>query len=150
MSALDDAIAAHAAHPAGSGFDPLSDSLADQACPPTAAGPQLRAGWENEPIEVPIPWRLALVAFLIGLLGFGLGGCSSMRMPPGFEFEEAAAPRVLAACPPLADLKRTDRDALELRVAEVERWYAQCRAAATQGKPARAPLPGQVDPRLRP
>lgn len=140
MSALDDAIATHAAHPAASGFDPLSDSLAEQA---TAQPIPLRAGWENEPIEVPIPRLLGLAAFLLGLFSFLLvGGCAS-RMPPGFEAEEPAPARVLASCPPLADVVRTDDDALKLRVAELEYWYAKCREEATRGKPAKAPNPSR-------
>lgn len=139
MSALDEAIAAHAAHPAASGFDPLSDSLADQLCPQPIA---LRAGWENEPIEVPIPRLLGIAAFLLGLFSFLLlGGCAS-TLPPGFQAEEPAPAHVMAACPPLADMRRSDDDALSLRVAEMERWYAQCRDASTRGKPAKAPQLG--------
>lgn len=136
MSALDDAIQAHLAHPAGSGFDPLTDSLAEQA----AARPPLRAGWETEPIVVPMPWRVALVAFLLGLFGFGLSGCASFgAMPPGFAAAQDPPAALMAACPPLADLKRWNPDALSLRVAEAERWYQICRDAALAGTPARAP-----------
>lgn len=133
-TALDQAVAAHMAHPAASGADPLTDSLFDQL--PTQPAP-LRPGWEAEPIVVPLPWRLgALVVVLTALLS-SLLGCSSL--PAGFAPEQEAPAHVLASCPPLADVTRTDRDALGLRVAELEYWYTKCRAAATQGKPAQAP-----------
>ena len=61
MTTLDDAIQAHMAHPAASGFDPLTDSLADQAAPYP-----LREGWQTEPIAVPMPWLLGLLALLVG------------------------------------------------------------------------------------
>lgn len=80
MSALDDAIRAHMAHPAASGFDPLTDSLADQAAPST--GYTLRAGWENEPIAVPPPWRWMALAFLLAVLGFTLAGCGGGEGDP--------------------------------------------------------------------
>lgn len=69
-SAFDDAIQAHLAHPAASGCDPLTDSLADQALPYT-----LRAGWEHEPIAVPLPWRWAALAFVLTVLVFTFTGC---------------------------------------------------------------------------
>jgi hypothetical protein len=134
MSALDDAIAAHAAHPAAAGFDPLSDSLAEQAC---VQPYRLQPAWENEPIEVPLPWRLGALAVVVGALLSALLGCSSL--PPGFEAAKEAPPHVLASCPPLSDVTRTDRDALGLRAAELEYWYTKCRSAATQGQPAKAP-----------
>ena len=139
MSALDDAIAAHAAHPAAAGFDPLSDSLWGQLTTQDgAAAPlRLREGWETEPIEVPLPWRLGAMAVVLGAVLSALMGCSSL--PAGFEDAKEAPTHVLASCPPLADAIRTDRDALGLRVAELEYWYTQCRNAATQGKPAKAP-----------
>jgi hypothetical protein len=64
MSALDDAIAAHLAHPAGSQADALTESLTDQALQPL----KLREGWENEPIEVPFPWHWRVAAVLAGVL----------------------------------------------------------------------------------
>lgn len=135
MSALDNAIQAHMAHPAASGFDPLTDSLGDQAA--LAAPYALRPGWKDEPVTVPPPWRWMLLAFILTALGFTFPGCAAL--PPGFVAATEATPAVLAACPPLADLKRTDSDALALRVAEVERWYATCRNAATGGTPEYAP-----------
>lgn len=133
-TAFDQAVAAHLAHPAASGSDPLTDSLFDQL--PTPSAP-LRAGWEHEPIEVTLPWRLGAMAVVVGALLSALLGCSSL--PPGFEAAKEAPPHVLASCPPLGDVTRTDRDALGLRVAELEYWYTKCRSAATQGQPAKAP-----------
>lgn len=73
MSALDEAITAELQHPAGSGADPLTDSLYGQLTP--TATP-LRAGWENEPIEVPVPWRWgALVVLITVVLSSLLMGC---------------------------------------------------------------------------
>lgn len=75
MSALDDAITAELTHAAGSGADPLTDSLYGQLAP---TQPALRAGWEDEPIVVPVPWRLGAVALvltvLISSLLMGCGG----------------------------------------------------------------------------
>lgn len=62
MSAFDDAIAQHAAHPACSLADPLTDSLCDQA---TRPAPQAD-GWDAEPIAVAMPWWLAVAAVLVG------------------------------------------------------------------------------------
>ena len=133
-SAFDQAVAAHLAHPAASGSDPLTDSLFDQLH--TQPAP-LRADWEHEPIEVPLPWRLgALVVVLTAVLS-SLLGCSTL--PAGFAAAQEAPAHVLASCPPLGDVTRTDRDALGLRVAELEYWYTKCRSAATQGQPAKAP-----------
>lgn len=61
MTALDDAIQAHMSHAAASGFDPLTDSLAEQAVPYP-----LREGWETEAVAVPMPWLLGLLALLVG------------------------------------------------------------------------------------
>ena len=61
MSALDDSVAANLVHAAGSGADPLTDSLCDQAAPYS-----LREGWETEAIAVPLPWLLGLLALLVG------------------------------------------------------------------------------------
>jgi len=71
MSALDDAIATHMAHPAGAGADCLTDSLCDDQR--TAPAPlHIRDGWEHEPVEVPHPWLLYLLAFFAGLIGWTL------------------------------------------------------------------------------
>lgn len=105
---------------------------------------RLRQGWELEPIDPGHPWLLYLVAFLFGLLAVGgMGGCTTAPkpkpMPPGFAAAIDPPAALMAACPPLADLKRSDTDALSLRVAEVERWYDTCRHTALAGTPARAP-----------
>jgi hypothetical protein len=74
MSALDDAIAAQLVHGAGAGADPLTDSLCDQAHTQPAeldGAPPLRAGWENEPIYVPMPLWLAALALWLGCFAFG-------------------------------------------------------------------------------
>lgn len=120
---LDQAVAAHLAHPAASGSAPLTTPL--------------RAGWEHEPIEVPLPWRLGALMVVITALVSALVGCSSL--PPGFEPAQEAPAYLLASCPPLSTVTRTDPDALGLRAAELEYWYTKCRSAATQGKPATAP-----------
>lgn len=143
MSALDDAIARHATHGAASGFDPLTDSLGDQLG--YGPGPvHLREGWEHEPIEVRFPrWAVALCLGLAILGSIALSGCSTLGpQPAGFADAKPASPLVQASCPPLQPLKRVDADALALRVAEVERWYELCRAAALQGNPAQAPRIG--------
>lgn len=78
MSALDDAIAAHMAHPAASGFDCLTDSLVDQQAPqpgPAAPPLKLREGWEHEPIELPITPRWALMGLAVLLLTLLLSAC---------------------------------------------------------------------------
>lgn len=143
MSALDDAIAAHMAHPAGSMGDPLSDSLAEQqACTqpaPVAESPALREGWENEPVRVPRNWKLYLLALLLGMLGFGLGGCStaSSQQREVYAYAMAAeqTPRaaLLASCPPLTPApETTDVHTLKLLLAEREAWYRMCREEALQ------------------
>lgn len=123
MSALDDAIAAELSHPAGACADPLTDSLASQAG--AAQTPALRAGWEHEPIEVPVPWRLLALVVLLSALAFSLAGCSTVpavREP---------SPKLLASCPPLSDPpRRNDADAQTRRIAELESWYSFCREAA--------------------
>lgn len=70
MSTLDDAIAAHAAHPAGGLSDPLTDSLAEQTTQPMPLHPtvQLREGWEHERIDVPMPFLVGVTAVLFGCL----------------------------------------------------------------------------------
>lgn len=65
-----------------------------------------------------------------------LSGCASN---PGFAPAIEPAAAVLAACPPLSQVQYYSPDALGLRVAELERWYAACRETATRGTPARAP-----------
>ena len=70
MTPLDDAVAAHMAHPAGSGADPLTDSLCDQVTMPAQPPLSLRPGWEHEPIDVPMPLWLALAAFCLGCFAF--------------------------------------------------------------------------------
>jgi hypothetical protein len=77
MSALDDAIAGHAAHPAMGGADPLSDSLVDQCTRPAVLPPlvPLRAGWENEPAEPPVPWLRMLAVVLLTVLVSWLTAC---------------------------------------------------------------------------
>lgn len=94
---------------------------------PPAPEVRLRQGWELEPIDPPHPWRLYLLVLTLALVGFALGGCTALPQGPD---RDTTSPIVYASCPPLADMRRTDADALSLRVAEVERWYAQCRAAA--------------------
>lgn len=80
MSALDDAIAAHLAHPAGGCGDPLSEALLEQAQgvighAPVAHGPVvLREGWEDEPVRVPHLWWFYLLCFVAGCLLSGCGG----------------------------------------------------------------------------
>lgn len=144
MSSLDDAIRQHATHAAASGFDPLTDSLGDQQFGAYAPGVHLREGWEAEPIEVRFPrWGVALCLGLAIVGSLFLSGCSTVGdRPAGFADAKPASPLVQASCPPLLPLKRVDADALALRVAEVERWYELCRAAALQGTPAKAPRVG--------
>ena len=69
---LDDAVALHMAHAAGSGADPLTDSMLDQLA--TQPVP-LREGWETEPIEVPLPWRLGALVVVVTALASALVGC---------------------------------------------------------------------------
>lgn len=94
MSALDDAIQAHMAHPAASGFDPLTDSLADQAAPPCT----LRAGWEAEPIAVSLPWRLCVLALLVGcfVLPHLLVDRTSIRRPLVAQTEAQAISQAMS------------------------------------------------------
>lgn len=68
-----------------------------------------------------------------------LSACASLdNLPRPLAESGGARPEVLAACPPLTPVKRTDTDdALSLRVAEVERWYVMCRAAALDPAPRR-------------
>lgn len=92
MSTLDDAIAAHMAHGAASGFDPLTDSLAEQQDMQT---PALRAGWETEPTEVHFPRWLALAAITAGIvLSMLLTGCGG----GGDDEEDAEQPRPSVDC----------------------------------------------------
>lgn len=76
----------------------------------------IRAGWEHEPIRVPHHWPLYILAFLIGLLGFGLGGCSTGP--------RAAAPAA-QTCPPMplhrvdARAARSWQDIIDARNAEL-------------------------------
>lgn len=67
MTLLDDAIAAHAAHAAGSLGDPLTESLLDQQAYATDPVP-LREGWENEPVTMPHNWPLYVLAVGLGML----------------------------------------------------------------------------------
>lgn len=88
MTALDNAVAAHMAHAAASGTDPLTDSLCDQCAltSETAHTPlHLRAGWEHEPIEVPLPWRLGALVVVVTALVSALVGCGG-----GCETEDGA------------------------------------------------------------
>jgi hypothetical protein len=89
MSALDDAIAAHAAHSAGACTDPLTDSLAEQCLP----GVPMRAGWEH---EVPVPplhkgWAISVVLVTI-LVCWLLSGCGGGDEPCRDDFTGPPAP----------------------------------------------------------
>lgn len=70
---LDDAVAAHMAHAAASGADPLTDSIFDQLA--TQPALPLREGWEHEPIEVPLPWRLGALVVVVTAVVSALVGC---------------------------------------------------------------------------
>lgn len=75
MSLLDDAVAAFLA-PSSGHSDPLTAATLDQCTQPAALdAPQLREGWENEPIDVPPNWRFVLACVLCGLFAFVLVGC---------------------------------------------------------------------------
>lgn len=85
MSALDDAIAAHLAHAAASGTDPLTDSLCEQAM---QHQPAANLAWLNEPTNPPHPFRLyalcvalCLAASLL-LSGCGGGNADDEEGPP--------------------------------------------------------------------
>lgn len=139
MSTLDDAISAHLAHPAGAGFDPLTDSLAEQDLMATQSAaldeaPRLREGWETEPVRVPHAWGVYVVTFLVGLLSFALSGCAS-------TVPREPSPQVWASCPPLSPPpKRNDADAQTRRIAELEGWYGACREAALAPPRPRVPV----------
>lgn len=99
MSALDDAIAAHAAHGAGACADPLTDSLTEQCKPFPArfsdlpAGIYVRPGWENEVPEPPVHRGLAALVFLVTLLVCALlGGCGGSDEPCRDDFTGPPAP----------------------------------------------------------
>jgi hypothetical protein len=88
-----------------------------------------------QPITETFDWghptlMYACIAVLAIML-LALGGCTVVRLGPPDE----APPRLWASCPPLRDVKRLDVDALLLRVAEVERWYEQCRNTALELRP---------------
>lgn len=72
MTDLDHAVMQHMTHAAGSGADPLTDSLYSQMQP--GAEPPLRAGWEDEPADPPHPLLAYLIMFLIFAL-LPLAGC---------------------------------------------------------------------------
>jgi hypothetical protein len=73
MSTLDDAILAHMTHGAGACADPLTDCMLDQVLP---QHPALRPGWEDEPVNPPVHWRLlAAVAAATVLASALLSGC---------------------------------------------------------------------------
>jgi hypothetical protein len=117
MSALDDAITAHMAHPAGGGTDCLTDSLCDEQI--TQPAPlHIREGWEHEPIDPGHPWLLYLVAFLFGLLGFGaLGGCAQTGPRTAAPAAEPCPPMPLHRVDPKA--ARTWQDIIDARNAEL-------------------------------
>lgn len=82
MTLLDAAIQAFLA-PSNGHADPLTTALQDQCTQPgalddthAAPGPKLRAGWENEPIDVPPNWPFLAACVLCSLFAFVLAGCA--------------------------------------------------------------------------
>lgn len=74
MSLLDDAVAAFLA-PSSGHSDPLTAATLDQCTQPAALdAPQLRQGWEHEPIAVPIPWGFYAVCAACGFFLYLLVG----------------------------------------------------------------------------
>lgn len=85
MSALDEAVARHMAHPAGGHDDPLTTSLDEQfACSTQHAplAPRLREGWKHEPIVVPHCWWFYALCFFAAMLLVGCGGGDCDEPPP--------------------------------------------------------------------
>lgn len=99
MSALDEAIAAHAAHGAGACADPLTDSFTEQFSTAPARFADLppsvyvRPGWENEVAEPRVPRTLAALVLAVTLLVCALlGGCGGGDEPCRDDFVGPPAP----------------------------------------------------------
>jgi hypothetical protein len=99
MSALDEAIAAHAAHGAGACADPLTDSFTEQFSTAPArfsdlpAGVYVRPGWEHEVAEPRVHRGLAALVLATTLLVCALlGGCGGGDEPCREDFVGPPAP----------------------------------------------------------
>lgn len=104
MTALDEAIAAHAAHGAGACADPLTDSLVEQCArfSDLPASVHLRPGWEHEVPEPRVHRGLAALVFVATLLVcWLLSGCGGGDEPCRSDFAGPATPEVqaLPLCP---------------------------------------------------